>query len=380
MKNQSLLGIAFLAALTAISCGKQEQEQSIIKGIGIASGELKHSDANINVCFENHGDGDEQAKPFRADMVSFLKGQFSRSVVNLTGWGDCVSFTTAKQNIRISFNSSMPEGVLGMSNIGAWDTSAENARMIGGYHYRPTLIMDSRSFMREQVAFKSPNILNVRTKNTLIHEMGHAVGLWHEHSRSSSCSATSEKEPWYDAMFKAEDFVATKEYDANSVMDYCNLDAHDKNYMQASLSSGDIETINAIFSGVMSAGIMRPGASSAAASPATPSVPSIPSIPSPTVPSTPAAPSGGGSTLEEIIASIIGSASGTTGTTGTVTPSFDSSPIGTSATTGTVTGGTTGTTTTTTTTSSGYTYCNKYQLQICLDYKGGAACYPKWCY
>ena len=193
-----------------------------------------------------------QDKTLQREIKNYLVGQFSRTVVRLNGWGDCASFITAKQKIRISFtnNIDVKGSVAGMSNIGAWDTSSDYQEIISGFTYRPTLFINFQTFQVDQSNYGFGYSLNVKTKNTLLHEFGHAIGLFHEHSReASTCAASAETEPWYHRFFKNQNFIKTRNFDPQSIMNYCFVDQMDANLMVASLSPGDVETINAIYTG-----------------------------------------------------------------------------------------------------------------------------------
>ena len=70
-KLSFLLGVVALG-LVGCGSGNKLENNSFVKGVGIKQdGAMKHSSSQLNVCFENHGDGDAELKPFRWAVKTF---------------------------------------------------------------------------------------------------------------------------------------------------------------------------------------------------------------------------------------------------------------------------------------------------------------------
>jgi len=149
------------------------------------------------------------------------------------------------------------EALHGMSQIGNGAIYGAYAksfpqRVSSSFKSDPTLVLNSHVFKRIRKE-KGVSTALSHFKSVFLHEMGHAVGLLHEHAQEkSTCSASTETveihyEVWKNAGVRPSqvNVVATK-YDPYSIMNYCYIIERGST-VAISLSDKDIATVNALY-------------------------------------------------------------------------------------------------------------------------------------
>lgn len=252
MKLIFLLTVFSLASCLPVK--PHEMESYNLKGI--ADKRTAHSSPNITVCFERMGDYNQQMISSRAALAAFVKSEFDKTNVKLLGWEECKSFESYSEydgNIRISFVG--PEKFpsrsrFAQSNLGSRGGHERHRREFEDYTYLPTLTVNVSRW--KETNKLGDTRISATNGNTFLHELGHAVGLVHEHIREGSCSTygdipeASIAKKMGDEEFK-ESYATTEKYDPNSIMDYCNVLASNRYSRALGISSKDIETINMLY-------------------------------------------------------------------------------------------------------------------------------------
>ena len=211
------------------------------------------SSGTITVCFEDLGSENVAMQASREAIKAHVTGQFNRSNVSLVGWKSCESFVDTEDGIRISFEGKSKFGSpsrYGQSNLGISNGHSHFAKNIDGYSFQPTLTINYDVWTYKNAA-GSKN-LHAQNANTLLHEFGHALGLMHEHIRSSKCPNYGQQS---FEQLKArqgftswmETYTASEKYDPNSIMDYCNIFDSNKMAKTIPLSKYDIDILNKLY-------------------------------------------------------------------------------------------------------------------------------------
>lgn len=207
----------------------------------------------ITVCFEELGAENVAMQSARQAIKAHVTGQFNRSNVSLVGWKSCESFVDTEDGIRISFegkNKFNSPSRYGQSNLGISNGHSHFAKNIDGYTFQPTLTINYDVWTYKN----TPGSMNLHAQNanTLLHEFGHALGLMHEHIRSSKCPNYGQQS---FEQLKArqgfaswmETYTASEKYDPNSIMDYCNIFDSNRMAKTIPLSKYDIDIINKLY-------------------------------------------------------------------------------------------------------------------------------------
>ncbi|WP_141734511.1 M12 family metallopeptidase [Oligoflexus tunisiensis] len=192
----------------------------------------------IPICFVNRSAVSDE---IYRDLLRTAVNEYARAGVYFQKWRDCRSEDYSKPIIRVKFklghnwdgNGSYSYGG-GMSKVGMtrYGIQGENGatlwiRMDDHYPY------SNRSKRKTVMA---------GTRAAFLHEIGHALGLLHEHTRTDyrpahgECQAGANHANVYEN--SSVDYVGRPDYD--SVMSYCNLKAE-------RLSAGDIAGIRALY-------------------------------------------------------------------------------------------------------------------------------------
>lgn len=258
----------FLPIVLVLACAKTSDSGATGWGLKFVA----HSSTTLSVCWENRSKSDLRLKPYRAELSQFVKSEFGRTKLSLVGWGDCAN-PRGGEEIRITWwdEGEAELGNLGRSKIGKGLSPYPSDLYLlpqivpSSVKSAPTLALNGHSFSFFEQK-KSLSFAKAEFKSTLLHELGHAVGMLHEHAHpgnSGFCTPNNENfrvhvELWknFDAKAILDSAIGTKSYDPRSIMNYCYLDA--MSGTAVGLSQGDVGTINALYTGTLTQPVAQP--------------------------------------------------------------------------------------------------------------------------
>ncbi len=253
--------ISLAGSLSFLGCNSKSD--SDVSGIGLQK--TAFSSNVVGVCWENRSLADVELKHLRPEIQRFVASEFSRTVVRMTGWGDCKNPSPQRNEVRFTWwdpGEAPNVFVDGQSQIGNGSIygprlKALSQKVKSDVRAAPTLAMNSEAW-REWLNLRKQDFALADLKSKVLHEFGHAVGLLHEHVRIDSTCDKKEKleihlKYWRDSDVGLagvmKSIVGTKNFDESSVMNYCRIEEFQATGKVVGFSAGDIQTINQLYAG-----------------------------------------------------------------------------------------------------------------------------------
>lgn len=214
---------------------------------------------SIPLCFVNPQAVD---KTLIDDLKSFASSEYAKAGLQFTGWGTCKEEDLQAVMIRVRMNLKHEwEGQAataggGLSMVGSTNMACapcEGATMlldVGTKGRYPKQEAPLRDFIIDQ------------TRGAFLHELGHALGLHHEHARSDAPTCQNDTESVPED--RAAGLVYVGSYDPDSIMNYC------RNKKISSLSSGDLAGLRHLYPAAKAPGAPQVGHSNTDAKAKTP--------------------------------------------------------------------------------------------------------------
>lgn len=262
MRN-ALFGLALLTGITSTACNKTSESRT--SGWGLES--LSYGGTTLPVCFENRSVSDAALAGVTRTLLAHAQTEFEKTNLTLKGLSVCGPKVGSRE-IRLTWmdpdeftSETAREGLEGMSQIGNGFIYGVNTfnlpqRVSSSVKAVPNMILNAHIFERYQKELnKSAAVTHF--KSVLLHEIGHAVGMLHEHAQAkSNCNLGEDMETiklhfkvWEEAGISVNqgmsEVVGTS-YDQYSIMNYCYLFERSA-AVAVGLSNKDIETINALY-------------------------------------------------------------------------------------------------------------------------------------
>jgi hypothetical protein len=222
--------------LTLVSCGEVSNTSSPDSVIS-ANAQRWPNPKLIPICFTNKN---AVSDAIYKDLLNTAVVEFAKAGVHFRKWRECEAKDYNESIIRVQFkdvhnwsNRSYSYGG-GKSKVGM----SRNALSDGN---GSTLWIKVDNDYPAEAGRKRDNVI-AGTRSAFLHEIGHALGLLHEHTRTDYNPDGGECEAGenYDNIKESSsvDYIGRPDYD--SVMSYCNLRV-------AKLSNGDIGGIHALY-------------------------------------------------------------------------------------------------------------------------------------
>lgn len=258
MKKRSLT-VVFSSIFLSVGCQKSSDSETTGWGVSNTSFNSK----TLTVCYERRSFADVELVSSTPSILQHAQSEFSKTNLALVGLGPCGSKRNTNE-VRVSWldaeefeNQEQRESLQGMSQIGnglIYGSYSQSfpQRVASPFKADPTLVLNSYAFKMIQKELGISTAVSY-FKSVFMHEMGHAVGLLHEHAQAgSTCTISKETvqmhfEQWQKAgVLPSQVSVVGTKYDPYSIMNYCYILERGKT-VSIGFSVRDIQTVNALY-------------------------------------------------------------------------------------------------------------------------------------
>ncbi|WP_324960644.1 M12 family metallopeptidase [Oligoflexus sp.] len=194
---------------------------------------------HIPICFVNRRMVSEE---IYKDLLETAVQQYARVGVYFERWRDCENADFSRSIIRVKFKLSHNWDGSGRYTYGGGKSKVGMTSRALSNENGATLWIGMDDHYPAQSGQKRDTVI-AGTRSAFIHEIGHALGLLHEHTRTDyrpddgECDAGEEHANVSERPDRI-DYIGRPDYD--SVMSYCNLKVQ-------RLSFGDLAGIRALY-------------------------------------------------------------------------------------------------------------------------------------
>jgi hypothetical protein len=250
MSRRALFSVLFLAAA---ACGGQADEDTF----GTSSDRAFVSPAgnrwldldgvNVPVCWVMPPDGPAAANGYVDDDVkaavrdALVVEYNGRTEAKLGGFADCTAEDAARAVIRLRFETkTVLDGPRSFSHPGGLGWVGPVAQKLSTENAGAGLAWSSATawFGAPRSWAKASNFIKTATLRAALHEVGHGLGLLHEHERPDAPNCPRAGDGQRSTDTSALEIGA---YDAASIMNYCSTT------QTPTLSDGDVRAVSFLF-------------------------------------------------------------------------------------------------------------------------------------
>ena len=228
------------------ACRKDEVGQSATQGLHVEKVFL-WDNATTSLCFDEDN-SEVSFSEYMPHIQTIAEEEYNKKTAfKFTGFNTCSKDKSA--HVKIEFKKYGRSGATIATNV-LPDPKNEYLKLLFHFILNRSALQFMElytdyddSWLKEKGGSKTHN---VHLHNMIIHELGHVVGLDHEHRRKENANYfLCEKEKVPDGIVKdSEHEIAVGKFDVYSVMNYCQPSYLDHDL---SLSQGDIATINSAY-------------------------------------------------------------------------------------------------------------------------------------